>query len=260
MEEQTRETEIRLLDLWSVFKRCWWIMLIAFVVVSILFYIVSTLTHQDEYTANVSIYVMNTPDKADGGTNNNFTTTHISMAMYLIEDCLELGKSHDQILYPVMVSQNLEGVVDIKELEKMYTIKKAEDAHVLYLSVTSASAERSRDIVNAFGDQTCSYFNKVYDQELLSVVDYAQTPKNPSNPLSLIKILLVGFVFAIAVYGVFFIRFIMDDKINNAEDVERYLGLNVLGVIPNKSESGRKKSKSGYYYHYSSDGSRKRAE
>ena len=135
MEEQTKETEIRLQDLWLVFKRCWWLMLIVLVAVSILAYTVLTLTHEDEYTANVSIYVMNTPDKSEGGANGNFSTTQISMAMYLIKDCLELGKSYDQILQPVMISQNLEGVVDIEELEKMYTITKADDAHVLYLTV-----------------------------------------------------------------------------------------------------------------------------
>lgn len=260
MEEQTKETEIRLQDLWLVFKRCWWLMLIVLVAVSILAYTFLSLTHEDEYTANVSIYVMNTPDKSEGGANGNFSTTQISMAMYLIKDCLELGKSYDQILQPVMISQNLEGVVDIEELEKMYTITKANDAHVLYLTVTSASAERSRDIVNAFADQTCTYFNKVYDQELLSVVDYAQTPEKPSNPISMMMILLVGLVCAFVIYGIYFIRFIMDDKINNSDDVEKYLGLSMLGVIPNKYDSGRKKSKSGYYYSYSADGGRKRVE
>ncbi|MBQ8213010.1 MAG: hypothetical protein IJZ80_03290 [Clostridia bacterium] len=260
MEEQTKETEIRLQDLWTIFKRCWWLMLIVLVAVSVLAYTFLSLTHEDEYTANVSIYVMNTPDKSDGNTNNSFSTTHISMAMYLIKDCLELGKSYDQILQPVMASQNLEGVIAIEDLEKMYTIKKADDAHVLYLSVTSSSAERSRDIVNAFADQTCTYFNKVYDQELLSVVDYAQVPERPSNPISMMMILLIGFVCAVVVFGVYFIKFIMDDKINNADDVEKYLGLSMLGVIPNKHESGRKKSKNGYYYSYSADGGRKRVE
>ena len=157
-----------------------------------------------------------------------------------------------------MVSQNLEDVVDIQTLANMYTIQKAEDAHVLYLSVTSRDAQRSTDIVNAFADQTCTYFNSVYDQELLSVVDYARVPEAPSNPISKMMILLIGFVCAIAVYGIYLVKFMLDDKINNSDDVEKYLGLSMLGVIPNKHDSGRKKSKNGYYYSYSSDGTKKR--
>ena len=35
MEEEIKQTEIRLLDLWSIFKKCWWLMLAVLVVVSI---------------------------------------------------------------------------------------------------------------------------------------------------------------------------------------------------------------------------------
>lgn len=257
MEEQNRDIEIRLQDLWMIFKRCWWQMLLVLIAISVLVYIGLSMTHQDEYTANVSIYVMNT-NSTDPNGNQNFGTSQISMAMYLIKDCLALGKSHDQILQPVMVSQNLEGLIEIEDLEKMYKIKKADDAHVLYLSVTSSSAERSRDIVNEIADQTCKYFNIKYNQELLSVVDYAQIPDKPSNPVSKMTVLLIGFVAAILVYAIYFLSFLMDDKINSADDVEKYLGLSMLGVIPNRQDSGRKKSKYGYYYSYTADGEKKK--
>ena len=45
-----------------------------------------------------------------------------------------------------------------------------------------------------------------------------------------------------------FVRFLMDDKVNTAEDVERYLGLHVLGAIPDKTQLMRKRSKGAYYY------------
>ncbi len=255
-EQQSKETEIRLQDLWALLKHCWWQLVIVLVVVSMLLYIGLSVVHQDEYTATVSIYVMNTPNKGDSG--SDFGTAQISMAMYLIKDCLELGKSHDQILRPVMISQNLEGLIEIEDLERMYSISKATDAHVLYLSVTSASAQRSADIVNALATQTCEYFNAVYEQRLLSVVDYAVVPTQPSNPVSILTVLLVAFVCAVLVYGIHFMRFILDDKINTPEDVEKYLNLSTLGVIPNKNDVGRKKSKYGYYYSYTADGEKKR--
>ena len=44
----------------------------------------------------------------------------------------------------------------------------------------------------------------------------------------------------------------MNDKINSAEDVEKYLGMSMLGMIPNRNDSVRRKSKYGYYYYRSS--------
>ena len=51
--------------------------------------------------------------------------------------------------------------------------------------------------------------------------------------------MLAGMVIAMAII---FIRYMMNDTIKRPEDVERYLGVSVLGSIP-IMESDRKKSK-----------------
>ena len=64
-------------------------------------------------------------------------------------------------------------------------------------------------------------------------------------------VLLVAFMFAMVVYAIYLIRFLMDDKINTPEDVEKYLGLSLLGQIPNKYDTGKRKK---YYAYGSPDG------
>ena len=254
-EQQSRETEIRLQDLWTILKHCWWQLLIVLAVVTVVLYIGMNFTHQDEYTATTSIYVMTVPNE---DADKSIDTTSISIAQNLINDCQVLMRSRDQVLRPVMVSQNLEGLIEIEELEGMFSVSRSDTARVLYLSITSSSAQRSTEIVNALGEQVCTYFNGLYDQKLLSVVDHATVPEEPSNPISLVTILLIAFVCAVLVYGIHFLKFILDDKINNADDVEKYLGLSMLGVIPNRHDSSRKKSKYGYYYSYTADGEKQR--
>lgn len=259
MEEQKKqETEIRLQDLWAILKHCWWQLLIVLVVVSMVLYIGLSATHEDEYTASLTIYVLALPGiSGEGDVNNMNNTAALSWATNLINDCEILIKSHDKVLEPVKISQNMN--VELKDMERMVSIKRvSENARVLRLSFTSMSPERSAEIVNALGDQACEYFNGVCGVQILSVVDYAAVPENPSNPVSLMMILLVGMFCAVIVYAFHFLRFILDDKINNADDVEKYLGLSMLGVIPNKNDVGRRKSKYGYYYSYTADGEKKR--
>jgi capsular polysaccharide biosynthesis protein len=255
MEEQkTNETEIHLMDLWAILKSCWWQLLIVLIVVSMVLYIGLNATHEDEYTASLTIYVLALPN--DGDDMNS--TAALSWATNLINDCEILIKSHDKVLTPVAVEQNLS--IEAKDLERMISIKRvSENARVLKLSFTSKNPERSAEIVNALGNRACYYFNEVlYKKAMLSVVDEASVPEVPSNPVSTVMILLIGFVCAAFVYAIHLLRFILDDKINNAEDVEKYLGLSMLGVIPNKNDVGRRKSKYGYYYSYTADGERKR--
>lgn len=257
MEEQkTQETEIRLQDLWAILKHCWWQVLIVLVVVSMLLYVGLNAVHDDEYTASLTLYVLALPTSEDGDVNFG-NTSLLSWATNLINDCEILIKSHDRVLYPVKLDQELN--MELKEMERCITIKRvSENARVLRLSFTSLNPERSAEIVNALGDQACKYFNEAYGMPLMSVVDYAVAPENPSNPVSLMMILLVAFICAMIVYAFHFLRFILDDKINNADDVEKYLGLSMLGVIPNKNDVGRRKSKYGYYYSYTADGEKKR--
>ena len=83
---------------------------------------------------------------------------------------------------------------------------------------------------------------------MIKTIGSTPLPEKPSNPISVLKILLGAFVAAVLVYGIYFIRFILDDKINAPEDVEKYVGLNVLGAIPNKNQLNRRHEKYGYYY------------
>ena len=257
MEEQNKETEIRLQDLWLILKRCWWLVLIVMVVVTVVVYIGLTLTHDDEYTATISIYVLsNTAGTADEESPAGVGVDYddIRLASYLIDDCYVLLKSYDNVLAPVMVSQNLEGLISIEQLEKMIEIDNKDDTRVLYLSVTSSSAQRSADIANAIGEQACSYFNNLYKQDILNVVDHAEPESKPSNPVSKLMVILIGLVAGVLIYGIYFLNYILDDKINTADDVEKYLGLSMLGVIPNRQDSSRRKSKYGYYYAHNPDG------
>ena len=61
-------------------------------------------------------------------------------------------------------------------------------------------------------------------------------------------VLAMGMAVALLVYGIYFVRYLLDDKINQPEDVEKYLGVSVLGVIPNSEDSKRRYTKYGTYY------------
>ena len=81
---------------------------------------------------------------------------------------------------------------------------------------------------------------------MVTLVGEARMPENPSNPISLIKAMLLGVVCAALIYALYFLRFLLDDKINNPDDVERYLGLTLLGAIPNKNATKAKYGYRGY--------------
>ena len=50
----------------------------------------------------------------------------------------------------------------------------------------------------------------------------------------------MGIAAALIAYLVFFILYVTDDKINTAEDLDQYLGVNLLGQIPYRHNSREK--------------------
>lgn len=243
-EEKSGQMELQFGDLLAVLRHCWWIAGIVAVAVAIGLFLFLKTTHKPEYTAEASIYVMRSTQNLEGSSGST-STADVSIATYLVKDCPDLVKSHavlDQVIYR-------EGLLmSYDQLAKRVEVENKENTRLVYLSVTANTAEEARDIVTTLAEVTCEFMNDdMYDgQKLFKVVDSNVLPDKESNPISLILIILVALLGAIAVYAVYLVRFLMDDKINTPEDVEKYLGLSLLGQIPHRNDGSRKKKIYGY--------------
>ena len=78
--------------------------------------------------------------------------------------------------------------------------------------------------------------------------------EGPSNVTGLTTYLLVGVIVAVLCYSIFLIAFLLDDRIRTEEDIQKYLGLSILGDIPNMKQADKKSYGYGSYgygsHHY----------
>ncbi|MBE6588970.1 MAG: hypothetical protein E7643_02210 [Ruminococcaceae bacterium] len=262
MEEMNdKTTEIRFSDLLGVLKRCWLLMLVVAMVVGAGAYAFMHVTHKDEYTATATIWALG----SNANTSNYLGSTSsadVQIAMYLINDYKEL------ILTPSVMEKalkNADSDMSIAALKGKTEITNSEESHVMYVSVTAGSAAEARDVANELSKEFCRRVNErnatqgdsasgeegSKERPLVSVWDEATAPKNISNPVSVLLVALLAILGAMVAYIVFLVLHLMDDKINTTADVERYLGLNLLGVIPNRDDARRRSMRKKTYYHYS---------
>lgn len=80
--------------------------------------------------------------------------------------------------------------------------------------------------------------------------EYGTLNDKPCNTTSMTTYMLVGMIAAVLVYSIYLIIYLLDDRIRTEEDIERYLGLSVLGDIPNADD--KKSHQYGYYKAYGS--------
>lgn len=256
MEEKTKEAELHFSDFWDTLKRCWIVLLATVLVVFFGLYIILSALHVDKYEAEVTIYILRNPNDTDpnGSSSNNNLVQSISIANALIDDCKSLMVSRDHVLNPVLKETPSLTDTTWKDLKKMIEIENSGEDRILTLSVETTDPEMSAELADKVAKHACAYFNEEYQQEISRVVDSAEVPDEICNPVSKVLVGLIALAVAFIVYIIYFVRYLMDDKINSAEDVERYLGMSTLGMIPNRQDSVRRKTKYGYYYSSSHDG------
>ena len=123
------------------------------------------------------------------------------------------------------------------------------DSRVLQVTVTDPDPERAKEIVDAVADISAKQITSVMQIDGVNVIEYGRVATSPSSPNVKKNTVLgaaVGVVLAIAVLVV---KFLLDDTIKSSEDVERYLGITNLALIPlteeeyNGHSSSKKKKK-----------------
>lgn len=257
-ESKNQEVEIQIKDLFVVFSRIWWILLIIGIVVCGGIFTTLKLTRINQYTATAYVYI-NRP-------SGTLQAQQVSISNALVYDYLKLVTMEStlkDVRETVCTQMEAAGEdasalrkLPITKFKKMIGVKNNADDRWVELSVTTEDEVSSVVLADALARISVNTFNNT----LLGGETYSKyseplnaTEVNPdkpgsyapiTNPISKGKILLVGFAVCLIVYLVFFFLYVMDDKINKAEDVEKYLGLNLLGEIPYRHAN----RKGGEYY------------
>ncbi len=117
-------------------------------------------------------------------------------------------------------------------LQGELSVAAVRDTRIISISVTDHDPYQARELANAIREEAGERIKSVMNIEAVNVVEEANIPDKKAGP-NLKRSLLLGLLLgAFAVLAYFTLMFILDDKVNDAEDVERYLGLSVLGQLP----------------------------
>lgn len=236
---------VTLKDLWSIFvHRLWIIMLAAVVTVSGLF-LLNRITFSPAYSSTATLYIL----RQDGSTATESSDSDFSLALKVVNDCDYLLKSHS-VLDDVIQKLNLD--INYKTLSESISTSNPENTRILEVKVESDSPEKAKQIVDTLCEIGQEKITEAMGFQQVNLYEYGTLESEPCNQTGMITYLLTGMIAAALVYFVFLILFLWDDRIRTGEDIERYLGLSVLGDIPN-ADSRRRLG----YRAYSSYGTKK---
>ena len=186
------------------------------------------------YLATSKIYVVSASN------NSVINLSDLQVGSQLTSDYQELMLARP-ILQDVIKNLNLN--MDYKTLEKTIEITNTSGTRILAINVTTTNAQTSADIANELAKQATVYLPEIMETEAPNIVESAVAPSRKANP-SYSKNTLIGMLVGmVLVCGVLIVKFIANDTVVTAEDVEKYFGTMPLGSIPEYETSKKKKKK-----------------
>ena len=235
--EGEQEAEIDLLELAAAVLEHWKSLILVTVLCAALCFGYSKYMITPMYESSAELYVL---------TKSTSITSlaDLQMGTSLTNDYVEvvLGR-------PVLdqVIENLSLDVTAKQLEGQVTLENPTNSRILRISVRDASPKMAKTIADEIAAVASDFIKEKMDQDAPTLIQSGYTDGAPVSPNIKKNTLLGGMLGACIVIAISVISYLLNDTIMTPEDMERKVGLNVLGSIPledselNKVKSSKKK-------------------
>lgn len=217
------EIEIDLKELFFELVSNWGLILISSILVGIIAFCISKFIMVPQYASTAQMYVFT---KSTSITN----LTDLQTSTNLTND------------YKVVVTGRpvLEQVIENLELkDETYgslkgkvVVNNPSNSRILEITVTHPNAELARYIADEITTVSAAFIADKMDQDPPSVIQPAYLATSPVSPNITMNTVLGVAIGAFLAMAIVIISYLLNDTIMTAEDVERKLGLHVLGSLP----------------------------
>lgn len=227
----------------------WWLILLVAILFGGVMKVYIDATYVDSYESYGSIFLVEK-------TEDQFGIGEISYTGMVMDDYIYRVSTEENFRKAVgLLSDELRAVyrdshsqVDEKELEEYIqrvcasinwsylrsatSIENVENTHYLRVVVESTDPILSYAATNAVLKASLVSLSDFFGVEEVAIDEQPRLSYAPASSKSYTMALLAALIGAALVVGVLVLLYLRDDKINTSEDVEKYLGLPVLAMIP----------------------------
>lgn len=227
-----RDADVMTIDLVEVFQVIWhWLWLIVLVALACgtAAYAFSKFVLPEEFESTTKIYVL---DKSGaGGTNSQSTYSDLQVGMQLTKDYVELIKSRT-VLEAVMKDNHLDQTYTYEQFAETVNVQTPADTRIVTITVTNHDPALAQKLADDIRKRSGELIIDTMQIDAVNTYEKANYPDRKSAPSCGRWAVVAALIGALAVSAVVIARYLLDDTIKTSDDVEKYLGLSNLALIP----------------------------
>lgn len=223
--EQEYET-IDLREIFLIIKKNLLLIVAVTILASVAGFLVSAFLLTPEYEASASLIVNSREDQS---TQTTITNDQLTSATKLV-DTYSVILTSDTVLDKTIETLGLD--LDYEELLEKVTVEAVNATQVMRISVRDADPVLAQNIVANIVDQAPEIIIQTVKAGSVEVISQAKAADEPVSPKKAINTAISGILGLIVALSVVFLRSMLNNKFMTDDDINKRLGLTVLGVIP----------------------------
>lgn len=193
-----------------------------------------------QYRSTTSVYILS---KSGNNNNNSLTVSDTQLATTLTKD-------YERMITSRGVAEQVIKDLDLSDVYPSYealvgqiTVTNVKDTRIINITVQDEDPKMAKRLADAVREVSAERIKDVMNIEAVNTVDDANLPTRPSEPS--VRRWTLGAVALGMILAALFVlaRFMLDDTIKSSEDIERYLGLSTLALIPDADAESRTEKK-----------------
>ena len=221
------EETIDLREYFAIIKKRFWIIALLAIISALISGVISFFMLNPVYEAK-STLIVNADKQAE---TQIVTGDQITVTQKLAVTYGEIIKSRI-VLDDVIKNLKLENTYE--SLSGQITVSPVKDTQIISISVQDTNPQKARDIANEIPKVFAKEAKRITKANDIQVIDKAILPKDAVKPNKMMNIAIAAVLgMMIGLFIVFLIEY-LDNKIKTPQDIEKHLGLSVIGVIPNE--------------------------
>lgn len=204
-------------------KRIWLIILLPFLITAI-YTTVKVINYKPVYEAYSTLYIINKSD------DESVTYENIIINERLVKDYSELIKSKSVtniVLDELAIEDLTHGALSNK-----INVSLINDTRILEIKVQDIDPKRAKLITDKVSEVFIRKAIELMHVDNINIIDYAHVPENPLGNRTVYNSFICFLVSIPIIIGFLLLIEYMNNNINSIDDVEHYLALDVLGIIP----------------------------
>ncbi len=217
------ELTIYLYEILYLFRQKILFIIIALIIGAVAAGLITKFFITPEYSATAKIYIVSS------SSSSVVNLSDLQIGTNLAPDYKELITAR-----PLLntVIENLKLSYSVSRLRSMLSIANTSGTRVLTITVKGPDPEEAADIANEISNVAVVWLPEIMNSNAPSIYEDAIPPSSPSSPNLMRNMMIGALIVAVLYCAIEVIRYLRNDTITSAEQMEHLFGTMPLATIP----------------------------